>query len=74
MQILEVIDEIGYKEPSAIQRQAIPIGMQNRDLIGIAETGALCLQTSRGMDLILSAHIRFRQDCFIRHSHARLHW
>ncbi|KAF6765122.1 P-loop containing nucleoside triphosphate hydrolase protein [Ephemerocybe angulata] len=31
--------EIGYKEPSPIQRQAIPIGLQNRDIIGIAETG-----------------------------------
>ncbi|KAJ7109289.1 P-loop containing nucleoside triphosphate hydrolase protein [Mycena epipterygia] len=38
--ILECIDEIGYKEPSAIQRQAIPIGLQNRDIIGIAETGS----------------------------------
>jgi ATP-dependent RNA helicase DDX23/PRP28 len=37
--ILEVIDKIGYKEPSPIQRQAIPIGLQNRDIIGIAETG-----------------------------------
>jgi ATP-dependent RNA helicase DDX23/PRP28 len=44
--ILGVIDEIGYTEPSAIQRQAIPIGMQNRDLIGIAETGALALALS----------------------------
>ncbi|KAI0094010.1 pre-mRNA-splicing ATP-dependent RNA helicase PRP28 [Irpex rosettiformis] len=39
-QILEVIDQIGYKEPSPIQRQAIPIGLQNRDIIGIAETGS----------------------------------
>ena len=38
--ILDVIDKIGYKEPSPIQRQAIPIGLQNRDIIGIAETGA----------------------------------
>lgn len=37
--ILACIDEIGYKEPSPIQRQAIPIGLQNRDIIGIAETG-----------------------------------
>ncbi|KAI2500526.1 DEAD box helicase-like protein [Fragilaria crotonensis] len=29
-----------FKEPSPIQRQAIPIGMQRRDLIGIAETGS----------------------------------
>lgn len=37
--ILDIIAKIGYKEPSPIQRQAIPIGLQNRDLIGIAETG-----------------------------------
>ena len=40
-QILEIIDQVGYKEPSPIQRQAIPIGMQNRDIIGIAETGKI---------------------------------
>lgn len=40
-EILDVVDKIGYKEPSPIQRQAIPIGLQNRDIIGIAETGAL---------------------------------
>ncbi|KIY50917.1 P-loop containing nucleoside triphosphate hydrolase protein [Fistulina hepatica ATCC 64428] len=38
--ILDVIERIGYKEPSPIQRQAIPIGLQNRDVIGIAETGS----------------------------------
>ncbi|KAG6890460.1 hypothetical protein C0992_001507 [Termitomyces sp. T32_za158] len=38
--ILECIENIGYKEPSPIQRQAIPIGLQNRDIIGIAETGS----------------------------------
>ena len=37
--ILDCIDNIGYKDPSPIQRQAIPIGLQNRDIIGIAETG-----------------------------------
>ncbi|CAL1704369.1 unnamed protein product [Somion occarium] len=39
-QILEIIAKIGYKDPSPIQRQAIPIGLQNRDVIGIAETGS----------------------------------
>jgi ATP-dependent RNA helicase DDX23/PRP28 len=38
--ILDVIKTIGYDKPSAIQRQAIPIGLQTRDLIGIAETGS----------------------------------
>jgi len=33
-------NELKFKEPTPIQRQAIPIGMQRRDLIGIAETGS----------------------------------
>ncbi|TIB12750.1 hypothetical protein E3P89_01537 [Wallemia ichthyophaga] len=39
-EILDIIHEIGYKDPSPIQRQAIPIGLNSRDLIGIAETGS----------------------------------
>jgi hypothetical protein len=31
---------MGFKEPSPIQRQAIPVGLQRRDVIGIAETGS----------------------------------
>lgn len=38
--IMEIIDKIGYKSPTPIQRQAIPIGLQNRDIIGVAETGS----------------------------------
>ncbi|KAF7730004.1 DEAD (Asp-Glu-Ala-Asp) box polypeptide 23 [Apophysomyces ossiformis] len=38
--MLNIIDQVGYKEPTPIQRQAIPIGIQNRDIIGIAETGS----------------------------------
>ncbi|UYV66424.1 DDX23 [Cordylochernes scorpioides] len=38
--ILEIIDHLGYKDPTPIQRQAIPIGLQNRDIIGVAETGS----------------------------------
>lgn len=32
-----------WQEPTPIQRQAIPIGLQNRDIIGVAETGQCCL-------------------------------
>lgn len=39
-QVLDIVDKIGYTEPSPIQRQAIPIGMQNRDLVGLAKTGS----------------------------------
>ncbi|XP_065053585.1 probable ATP-dependent RNA helicase DDX23 [Rhopilema esculentum] len=38
--ILDIIDDLSYKDPTPIQRMAIPIGLQNRDIIGIAETGS----------------------------------
>mmetsp|Transcript_28384 Transcript_28384/g.39903 ORF Transcript_28384/g.39903 Transcript_28384/m.39903 type:complete len:610 (-) Transcript_28384:40-1869(-) len=39
--LLDAIDNVlKFKEPSPIQRQAIPIGLQRRDLLGIAETGS----------------------------------
>lgn len=39
-EILDIIDKVGYTEATPIQRQAIPIGLQNRDIIGVAETGS----------------------------------
>ncbi|KAL1115883.1 hypothetical protein AAG570_006172 [Ranatra chinensis] len=39
-EILDIIEKVGYKEATPIQRQAIPIGLQNRDIIGVAETGS----------------------------------
>jgi len=39
--LLDAIENVmRFKEPSPIQRQGIPIGLQRRDLIGIAETGS----------------------------------
>jgi ATP-dependent RNA helicase DDX23/PRP28 len=38
--LMRALDHAGYKEPTPIQRAAIPIGLQCRDVIGIAETGS----------------------------------
>ncbi|KAK7408970.1 mRNA splicing protein prp28 [Neonectria punicea] len=38
--LLNIIDQVGYKDPSPIQRAAIPIALQARDLIGVAVTGS----------------------------------
>jgi ATP-dependent RNA helicase DDX23/PRP28 len=38
--LLDIIAQVGYDEPSAIQRAAIPIALQARDLIGVAVTGS----------------------------------
>lgn len=38
--LLDVINQVGYDEPSAVQRAAIPIALQARDLIGVAVTGS----------------------------------
>src|SRR4051812_31091731 len=38
--LLDVIAQVGYKEPSPIQRAAIPIAMKSRDVIGVAVTGS----------------------------------
>jgi len=38
--LLEIVAQVGYDEPSAVQRAAIPIALQNRDLIGVAVTGS----------------------------------
>lgn len=38
--LLDIISDVGYEEPSPIQRAAIPIALQARDLIGVAVTGS----------------------------------
>lgn len=37
--ILKAIDECGYTEPTPIQKQAVPIILMMRDLVGLAQTG-----------------------------------
>lgn len=39
-EITQTIDKLGYKEPTPIQRAAIPVALQHRDVIGVAETGS----------------------------------
>lgn len=38
-QLLASIDAMGFKEPTPIQSQAIPVALQGKDLIGCAQTG-----------------------------------
>eukprot|EP01012_Entosiphon_sulcatum_P002921 TRINITY_DN10751_c0_g1_i1.p1 TRINITY_DN10751_c0_g1~~TRINITY_DN10751_c0_g1_i1.p1 ORF type:complete len:753 (+),score=170.84 TRINITY_DN10751_c0_g1_i1:101-2260(+) len=38
--IVDAIEDFGYKDPSPVQMQSIPIALQNRDVIGIAQTGS----------------------------------
>ena len=38
-EVLEAVQEAGYTEPTPIQRQAIPLVLKGRDVIGLAQTG-----------------------------------
>ena len=37
--ILETISKLGFKNPTSIQHKAIPVALENKDIIGIAQTG-----------------------------------
>jgi ATP-dependent RNA helicase DDX47/RRP3 len=39
-QLCEACEKLGYRNPTPIQKRAIPIALQGRDLIGLAETGS----------------------------------
>ncbi|CAO1630783.1 unnamed protein product [Parajaminaea phylloscopi] len=39
-QICKAIEDLGFKQPTPIQAQAIPVALQDRDIIGLAQTGS----------------------------------
>jgi ATP-dependent RNA helicase DDX23/PRP28 len=39
-ELLDAIKDAGYRKPSPIQMAAIPLGLSQRDVIGVAETGS----------------------------------
>jgi ATP-dependent RNA helicase DDX47/RRP3 len=38
--LCEACEALGYKAPTPIQAEAVPLALQGRDLIGLAETGS----------------------------------
>jgi len=38
--LCEACEKLGWKHPSKIQTEALPVAFQNRDIIGLAETGS----------------------------------
>ncbi len=38
-ELLRAVKEQGYEEPTPIQREAIPVGLEGRDVVGSAQTG-----------------------------------
>ena len=38
-ELQQAIEEAGFKEPSPIQQQAIPVILEGRDIVGQAHTG-----------------------------------
>ncbi|HEY4506684.1 MAG TPA: DEAD/DEAH box helicase [Candidatus Paceibacterota bacterium] len=37
--LLGILDQLGFKKPTPIQSQAIPLAIQGKDIVGIAQTG-----------------------------------
>jgi hypothetical protein len=49
LRCLQAVDAMGYAKPSPIQMAAIPLGMQFRDVIGVAETVRIKFPSSTNM-------------------------
>ncbi|KAI5637320.1 DEAD/DEAH box helicase domain-containing protein [Phthorimaea operculella] len=57
--LCEACEELKWKHPSKIQKESIPIALQGKDIIGLAETGASigvkCAVIVGGMDMVAQA-------------------
>ncbi|GFO34726.1 ATP-dependent RNA helicase ddx52 [Plakobranchus ocellatus] len=62
-QLLHNIENEGYKEPTAIQRQAIPIMMQERDIMACAPTGS---GKTAAFILPILHHLKETSSCGVR--------
>ncbi|KAM3360190.1 hypothetical protein P3S68_019902 [Capsicum galapagoense] len=54
IELLKVVERAGYNNPSPIQMAAILLGLQQRDVIGVAETGSVSIEEQGS---------KIRQDC-----------
>ena len=42
--VVTALKDMGFEEPSPIQRQAIPLLLEGKDIIGQAQTGTISLR------------------------------
>ncbi len=54
---LQAVDRAGYKKPSPIQMAAIPLGLQFRDVIGIAGAWSCCRMAPAAYVLLSSLQL-----------------
>ena len=75
--ILRALHDEGYRTPTPIQQQAIPIILQGKDLLGVAQTGtgktaafAVPIIQLLGAGAAVGAHHAKKKVYSMPHSHA----